>query len=103
MGSLSPEKEELLNRHLRAQNMFLIKLRDTMTMINSLQKELSKDIGGKVSVYDVVHPGTRICIRTNTMHVREEYKSATFFSQGKKIELRPYEEPKLVKKKVGKK
>lgn len=98
-GSLPPEKEELWTKHLRAQNMFMRKLRDTMARINILQKELSQDVGGKVSVSDVVYPATKISIRTNTMYVREEYKFATFFSRGNKIEFRPYEEPKLVKKK----
>lgn len=98
MGGLPPAKEELLNKHLRAQNMFMRKLRDTMTRINLLQKELAVDVGGKVSIFNVIYPGVKISIRRNTMHVREEYKFVTFFGRGNKIEFKEYEEPKITKK-----
>jgi hypothetical protein len=98
-GGLAPNKEELLVKYLRTQNMFMRKLRDTMARINILRKDLSQDFGGKVCAFNVVYPGAKICIRTNIMYVREEYKFITFFSRGNKIELRPYEEPRLIKKK----
>jgi hypothetical protein len=98
LGKLSQEKEELLTKYLRAQNMLMSKLRDTTTRVNLLQKELTKEAGGQVCVFDVVYPGTKISIRTTTMYIKEEYKYATFVARGGKIEFKPYEEPKLTKR-----
>jgi hypothetical protein len=98
LGELSPEKEELLTKYLRAQNMLMSKLRDTTAKVNLLQKELTKEIGGQVCVFDTIYPGTKICIRTTTMYIKEEYKHATFRARGGKIELKSYEEPKVTKK-----
>lgn len=97
-GTLPQEKEELLARYLRAQTMLMSKLRDTTTRVNLLQKELTKEVGGRICVFDTVYPGTKISIRTTTMYIKEEYKYTTFIASGGRIEFKPYEEPKLVKR-----
>lgn len=96
-GELSQEKEEILARYLRAQNMLMNKLRDTTVKVDLLQKELTKEVGGRICVFDTVYPGTKICIRTTAMYIKEEYKYTTFVARGGKIEFKPYEKPKLAR------
>lgn len=98
MGTLPPEKEELLSSHLQTQEILLKKFRDMGERRDLLKKECARDVGGKVSVDNVVYPGVRISIRTKTLEIKEIYKNTTFFVSDNKIELQPYEKPKIRKK-----
>lgn len=89
-GGLPPEKEELLSLHLRDKEVLLRELHDMAARSDFLQKEYSRNIGGEVSVSDVVNPGVRICIGTNTLEIKESYKYTTFFASGNKIKTRLY-------------
>jgi len=94
---LSPEKEELLAQHLRAQNLLMTKLRDTTERLISLQKELSAETGGKVSVFNIIYPGVKMCIRTVPLFLKKEYKYSTFVVKVGQIKVLSYEEPKITK------
>lgn len=89
-GKLPPEKEELLTAHLKAQDLLMERLRDATERITALQKRLSLDKGGQISVSNIVYPGVKITIHHTTMHILEEYKYVTFTAKGGKIEVSPY-------------
>ncbi|MDI6786074.1 MAG: FapA family protein [bacterium] len=100
---LSPDKEELLAQHLRAQNLLMTKLRDTAERMITLQKEFSAETGGKICVFNVIYPGVKICIRNTTLFIKKEYKYTMFIVKANQIKLLSYEEPKMTKKKEGEK
>lgn len=100
-NKLSPDKEELLAQHLRAQNLLMTKLRDTAERMITLQKELSVETGGKICVFNIAYPGVKICIRTTTLFIKKEYRYTTFIVKANQIKLLSYEEPKMAKKKEG--
>ncbi|MDI6736528.1 MAG: FapA family protein [bacterium] len=86
----SPEKEELLATHFKAQDTLVEKLRDATSRITTLQKRLSVDSGGQITVLNVVHPGVKITIHNISIHTFEEYKYVTFTVKGGEIEIAPY-------------
>ncbi|MEW6095345.1 MAG: FapA family protein [bacterium] len=91
-GKLPKEKEELLAVHFKAQDLLMEKLRDATERIITLQKRISIDSGGQISVFNTVHPGVKITIHHATLHTLEEYKYVTFTAKGGKIEITPYKE-----------
>ncbi|MDI6703098.1 MAG: FapA family protein [bacterium] len=97
-GNLPRDKEELLSQHLRAQKLLMVRLRDATEKITALQKELSHESGGKISVFNVIYPGVKICIHTTTLYLKREYKYVTFSVCAGKISVDSYEEPKLKRK-----
>lgn len=88
----SPEKEELLAAHFKAQDTLVEKLRDATSRITTLQKRLSVDSGGQITVFNVVHPGVKITIHNICIHTFEEYKYVTFTTKGGEIEIAPYKQ-----------
>ncbi len=88
------EKEKLLIQHIEAKNMLKEKIYIMSMSLPSLESDILQTRHGKVCVYKVVHPGTRITIRNATFVVKEEYPFVTFASHSSgKIETLPFEEP----------
>jgi len=93
-GKLPQEKEEMLSAHLKAQDLLMEKLRDATEKITTLQKRLSIDKSGEISISNIIYPGVKITIHHTTMHILEEHKYVTITAKGGKIELIPYREVK---------
>jgi len=85
------EKEELLSAHLKAQDLLMEKLRDATEKLTTLQKRLSIDKSGEISILNIVYPGVKITIHNTTMHILEEHKYVTFTAKGGEIALHPYQ------------
>ncbi|MEK7273879.1 MAG: FapA family protein [Candidatus Desantisbacteria bacterium] len=92
--SFPEEKERLLIQHIEAKNMLKEKIYTMSMSLPALESDILQTRHGKVCVYKVVHPGTRITIRNSTFVVKEEYPYVTFASHSSgKIETLPFEEP----------
>lgn len=92
--SFPEEKERLLIQHIEAKNMLKEKIYTMSMSLPTLESDILQTRHGKVCVYKIVHPGTRITIRNSTFVVKEEYPFVTFASHSSgKIETLPFEEP----------
>jgi hypothetical protein len=98
-GVLPPEKEETLRQYFKAQNLLMEKLHDITERITILNRELSSQTGGKISIFNVAYRGVKVCIGTTTLYLRREYKYTTFTVKAGKMSLHSYEEPVIEKKK----
>lgn len=91
-GDFPKEKEELLAVHFKAHDLLMENLRDATERITILQKRLSLDSTGQISVSNIVHPGVKITIFNTTLYTLEEYKHVTFTAKGGEIQTIPYKE-----------
>jgi hypothetical protein len=100
-GKLPPEKEELLDRHIKARNLIMARLRGATERFPALQRKMfhQRVTGGKVCAFNIVYPGVNISIGQSTLTVKQEYKYVTFFLKAGEIEIGPYEEPREFRKK----
>lgn len=90
-GELSDEKKEALNKSI------ILKLQSQKTL-DSLEKEI-KDIesyieeisNGKIKVENIVYPGTKITIGSNSMYIRDQVQYVTFYRSAAEIKIGSYE------------
>lgn len=100
LGTLSPERELMLDRMVRAKKEFDSQLNELTIDIEELKGYLGTlTSNGKVSAADKVYPGTEVTIKNATLKVKSEYPYVTFIFEGGEVCSTPYQEPKGMKSK----
>ncbi|MDH4127607.1 MAG: FapA family protein [Spirochaetota bacterium] len=98
LGQLSPERELMLERMLRAKKEFDNQLKEINIDIEELKSYLSSMTShGKVSGNDKIYPGTEITIKNTTLKIKSEFTHVTFALESGEIKPIPYQEPKGLK------
>ncbi len=95
LGNLSPEREVMLERMLRAKKEFESQLKEITLDTDELRSYLgSLTSQGKVSGDDKVYPGSEVTIKNTTLKIKNDYTHVTFILEGGEIRAAPYQEPR---------
>ncbi|MDI6786252.1 MAG: FapA family protein [bacterium] len=84
-GNLSQEKEQLLVKLIKLQNLLTMKLRSYAERKEILETQIARSDKGTINVIKSVYPGTIIAIRAATKTIKEVIKSTTFFFENNEI------------------
>jgi uncharacterized protein (DUF342 family) len=92
--SLPEDKEFLLNEFMDQRNNLVSELQDIDKEIEKKQEEQSAiKTRGRVSVANVIYPGSKVVIRDVVEPIRSQYRAATFVLEDNLIRVVKYEEP----------
>ncbi len=95
MGSLSPERELMLERMLRAKKEYDMQLKEINLDIEEIKSYLSSlTAQGKISAFDKIYPGTEVTIKNIILKIKSDYTHVTLIIESGEIKPTPYQEPK---------
>jgi uncharacterized protein (DUF342 family) len=91
-GSLTPEKENMLNRMLRAKKEFTTRMKEVQDEVEELRNYLATlENTGKVSAKVNFFPGTLIRIKNAEFAIKQDFKFSTFVYEAGYIKPKKYE------------
>lgn len=103
-GSLSPEKEEMLQQLTMERAELETRLAEVSEEINEIRSYLNRlEAEGRIAVSGQVYPGVVVVVKNSRFEVRDDFKSVTFYQEDNQIKIGKYEPPKESKKKKKKK
>ncbi len=95
LGNLSPEREVMLERMLRAKQEFEAQLKEITLDTEELRSYLgSLTSQGKISGDDKIYPGSELTIKNTILKIKNDYTHVTFILEGGEIRAAPYQEPR---------
>ncbi|MBU2600362.1 FapA family protein [bacterium] len=90
-GNLSPEKEQLLTKLIKLQNLLIMKLRSYSERKELLEAQIARADKGNINIIGTVYPGTTMIIRGAAKEVKEVSKAATFFFENNEVHTKAYQ------------
>ncbi|NLY42488.1 MAG: DUF342 domain-containing protein [Clostridiaceae bacterium] len=97
------KKLESLNRLNNGKRIMMMKALKTKIFLSNKLKDLKKEfeevgdiaeeeVRGKIKVYNITYPGTRIIIGSSMLYVKDNIMHATFYKDGADIKIGVYED-----------
>ena len=87
MGSLTPEKKEVLTKSVRTKIYLSSALEETKKEIAILDEQLQQEGTGKIRSLSIIYPGVRVAIGTCVMYVKEPLQYCTLYKDGADIRV----------------
>lgn len=90
-GELNDEKKEMLNKSILLKLQSQKALDELEKKIIDIESYIEEISNGKVKVENIVYPGTKITIGSNSMYIRDQVKYVTFYRSAAEIKIGSYE------------
>lgn len=89
---LPMDKRLLLSKSIQLKLQLQQKLDQVLKEQNEMEAYLEDLSKGKVRVYDVIYPGSRILIGSNILHIKDSIKYASFYRANAEIKIGSYDD-----------
>jgi len=87
MGSLSPDKLEILTKSVRTKIYLSSNLEEAKKEIAILDEKLQQEGNGKIRALNFIYPGVKVSIGTCVMYVKEPLQYCTLYREGADIRV----------------
>lgn len=90
VGQLTPQKQEMMVKSVRTKIYFSNRVNELRQEILDIEQRLQEEANGKIKVFNVIYPGTKVSIGTSTMYIKENLKYCTLYRDGADIRVGNY-------------
>lgn len=89
-GNLTPKKKEMMVKSVRTKVYFSNRINELRREILDIEQRLQEEANGRIKVFNVIYPGTKVSIGTSTMYIKENLKYCTLYREGADIRVGNY-------------
>lgn len=89
-GKIPPDKEERLEKAVKAKEFLQSKLQSIQDEIEYLEPKVHDRMSGRIKAYNVIYPGVKVQIGSVFTYIREEHKFCTVIAEHAEIKYYSY-------------
>lgn len=89
-GNLTSKKKEMMVKSVRTKVYFSNRINELRREILDIEQRLQEEANGRIKVFNVIYPGTKVSIGTSTMYIKENLKYCTLYREGADIRVGNY-------------
>ncbi|MCK9216535.1 MAG: FapA family protein [Firmicutes bacterium] len=90
-AELPDDKRVLLNKSIVMKLQTKERIKNLRTEIKDLESYIEDISNGKIKVEQLVYPGTKITIGSNSLYIKDQVQYATFYRYGGEVKIGSYE------------
>ncbi len=86
-GALTPEKQEIMAKSVRTKVYYSNRVEEIKAEVAVIEEKLQQEASGKIKIFSVAYPGTKVAIGSCQMYIKENLQYCTLYREGADIRV----------------
>lgn len=86
-GALTPEKQDIMAKSVRTKIYYSNRIEEIKAEVAQIEARLQQEANGKIKIYSIAYPGTKVAIGSCIMYIKENLQYCTLYRDGADVRV----------------
>lgn len=86
-GALTPEKQDIMAKSVRTKIYYSNRIEEIKAEVAQIEAKLQQEVSGKIKIYSIAYPGTKVAIGSCIMYIKENLQYCTLYRDGADVRV----------------